>query len=242
MSAFPSTRHSILREARSSDPETKRRGFEALAAAYWKPVYKYLRFRGRTSVEDAEDLTQGFFARAYEKGFFDSYDPARSRFRTFLRVCLDGFVANDRAAARSLKRGGGAPVLSLDFATAEGEIVQHPPAVGTDPEEYFRREWVRSVFAQAVTALRARAREEGKDTALRLFERYDLEGPDAAEKLTYAGLAEEMGLPVTQVTNHLAWARREFRRAALHVLEAHCGSDEEYRAEVLDLFGPEAAG
>jgi RNA polymerase sigma factor (sigma-70 family) len=240
MSAFPSTRHSVLREVRSADPETKRRGFEALAAAYWKPVYKYLRFRGRTTAEDAEDLTQGFFARAFEKGFFDSYDPARGRFRTFLRVCLDGFVANDKAAARSQKRGGGAPVLSLDFSTAEGELLEHPPAEGTDPEEFFRREWVRGVFAEAVAGLRARAREEGKDMALRLFERYDLDGPDAAEKLTYGALAEEAGIPVTQVTNHLAWARREFRRAALLVLEAHCGSEEEYRAEARDLFGHDA--
>jgi RNA polymerase sigma factor (sigma-70 family) len=236
MSAFPATRHSAVREAASADPETRRRGFEALCAAYWKAVYKHLRFTG-ISREDAEDLTQGFFARAYEKGFFDPYDPARSRFRTFLRVCLDGFVSNERAAARALKRGGGQPLLSLDFEGAEGELSRVVRAPNADPDEAFRQEWVRSVFAQAVESLRRRAREAGKDAALTIFERYDLEGPDAVEKPSYADLAQELGLPVTQVTNHLAWARREFRRLAIEALASQCGSDEEFQAEARDLFG-----
>jgi len=240
MSGFPPTRLSAVREAASADPETRRRGFEALVGAYWRAVYKYLRFQARAAPEDAEDLTQGFFARAYEKGFFDRYDPARSRFRTYLRLCLDGYVANERATARTLKRGGGRPMLSLDFEHAEGELSNLPPAQNADPDEYFRREWVRSLFAQAVESLRQRAREGGKEAALVLFERYDLEGPDAAEKPTYAGLAAELGLPVTQVTNHLAWARREFRRLALAALAAQCGSDDEFRAEARDVFGVDA--
>ncbi len=239
MSAFPATRYSAVREAASADPETRRRGFEALAAAYWKAVYKHLRFLG-ISREDAEDLTQGFFARAFEKRFFDAYDPERSRFRTFLRVCLDGFVSNERAAARTQKRGGGRPLLSLDFEGAEGELARVVSDPSTDPDEAFRQEWVRTVFAQAVDSLRQRARELGKEKALAVFERYDLEGPDAATRPSYAGLAQELDLPVTQVTNYLAWARREFRRLAIDALASQCGSEDEFRAEVLDLFGVEA--
>jgi RNA polymerase sigma factor (sigma-70 family) len=240
MTAFPATRHSAVRDARSPDPETRRRGFDALCAAYWKAVYKHLRFKG-TSREDAEDLTQGFFARAYEKAFFDAYDPARSRFRTFLRVCLDGFVSNQRAAARTLKRGGGHPLLSLDFDGAEGELSRVVSAPSADPDETFRREWVRAVFAQAVESLRQRAQHLGKEKALLVFERYDLDGPDAVTKPTYAGLAQELDLPVTQVTNHLAWARREFRRLAMEALASQCGSEEEFQAEARDLFGASAA-
>ena len=240
MTAFPATRHSAVRDARSPDPETRRRGFDALCAAYWKAVYKHLRFKG-TSREDAEDLTQGFFARAYEKAFFDAYDPARSRFRTFLRVCLDGFVSNERAAARTLKRGGGRPLLPLDFDGAEGELSRVVCAPSTDPDETFRREWVRAVFAQAVDSLRQRARDLGKEKAVLVFERYDLDGPDAVTKPTYAGLAQELDLPVTQVTNHLSWARREFRRLALEALASQCGSEEEFEAEASDLFGVSAA-
>src|SRR3989442_7054857 len=94
--AFPLTRGSVVRAAGSADAETRRRAFEALVGAYWKPVYNYVRLKWGASGEDAEDLTQGFFARALEKGFFDRFDPARARFRTYLRACLVGFVANER--------------------------------------------------------------------------------------------------------------------------------------------------
>ena len=234
---FPLTRRSVVAGAGSGDPQTRRRAFEALVAAYWKPVYKYLRLQWHASGEDAEDLTQGFFARALEKGFFDRFDPRRARFRTYLRTCLDGFVANERKSARRLKRGGEAEHVSLDFAGAEAELGRQPPPAGADMEEYFHGEWVRSLFGLAVEALRGRCAEAGKLAAFALFERYDLEGPDAAERPTYAALARELGLPETQVTNHLAWARREFRRLVLEALEEATGSEEEFRSEARLLVG-----
>jgi len=235
--AFPLTRRSVVRAAASADPETRQRGFDALVAAYWKPVYKYLRLKWSASGEDAEDLTQGFFARAIEKGFFDRFDPARARFRTYLRACLDGFVANERQSARRLKRGGGAEHVSLDFGGAEAELARQGPSESADMEEYFHREWVRSLFGLAVEALRRRCTEAGKDVHFALFERYDLDGPDAAARPSYADLAREMGIPETQVTNHLAWARREFRRLVLEALEEATGSEEEFRTEARQLLG-----
>jgi RNA polymerase sigma factor (sigma-70 family) len=235
--AFPLTRRSVVRAAASADPETRRRAFEALVTAYWRPVYKYLRLKWSAPGEDAEDLTQGFFARALEKGFFDRFDPSRSRFRTYLRTCLDGFVANERKSARRLKRGGGAEHVSLDFAGAEAELGRQGPPEGGDMEEYFHREWVRSLFGVAVEGLRKRCVEAGKSVPFALFERYDLEGPDAPTRPSYAELARELGIPETQVTNHLAWARREFRRLVLEALAEATGSDEEFRAEARQLLG-----
>ena len=235
--AFPLTRRSVVRAAASADPETRRRAFDALIAAYWKPVYKYLRLKWRVPEADAEDLTQGFFARALEKAFFDRFDPERARFRTYLRTCLDGFVANERQSAQRLKRGGGAEHVSLDFAGAEAELVRQGPPAGGDMEEYFHREWVRSLFALAVDALRRRCTETGKSIPFALFERYDLEGSDAARRPSYAELAREMAIPETQVTNHLAWARREFRRLVLETLEEATGSEAEFRAEARQLLG-----
>ncbi|HEX6200793.1 MAG TPA: sigma-70 family RNA polymerase sigma factor, partial [Thermoanaerobaculia bacterium] len=206
----------------------------ALAEGYWKPSYKYLRARWRLGAEDAEDLTQSFFAQVLEKRYFDGYDPARARFRTYLRTCLDRFAANRRRAERRLKRGGGEAVVSLDsapgwhpdFAAAERELGRSAPAdrladgsPEADPEAWFHREWRRALFQRAVARLRERAaggREAG---------------------LTYAALGEELGLPATQVTNHLAWARRELRKIVLELLEELCGSDEEVAAEARDLVG-----
>jgi RNA polymerase sigma factor (sigma-70 family) len=239
VAAFPATRGSVVRAAGSADAAVRRQAQEALIAAYWKPVYKYVRFKWGAANEDAKDLTQAFFARAMERDFFDRFDPTKARFRTFLRVCVDGFVANERRAAGRLKRGP-AELLPLDFEGAEGEFCRHPPAAGSDPDDFFRREWLRELFALAVEDLRHECAASDRNTHFALFERYDLDGPDAAEGLTYARLGEEFGLPATQVTNYLALARREFRRLLLDRLRECTAGEEEYQQELRTLFGGKA--
>jgi len=233
--AFPLTRESLVRAAGAADGETRRQAFGVLTEGYWRPVYKYLRWRWRADREEAEDLTQGFFARAYEKRFFDRFDPGRARFRTFLRACLDGYIANERQAATRLKRGGGTLLLSLDVEGAERELAGPALASQDDVEAWFHREWVRALFTRAVAALERRCREEGRTAAFTVFRRYDLEGE--GERPTYEALAREIGLPVTQVTNHLSAMRRDLRREVLAALRALTASDEEFRAEARDLLG-----
>jgi DNA-directed RNA polymerase specialized sigma24 family protein len=233
---FPTTRGSAVEAARSGDASLRRRAFETLVAAYWKPVYKHLRVRWGRAPEDAQDLTQGFFLRAMEKEFFAAYDPARARFRTFLRTCLDGYVANEEKAARRLKRGGGAPLLSLDFQDADGELAASRLPAPDDLDRYFDAEWTRSLFELGVAALREECARRGKEVCFALFERYDLD-PGGGERPTYAALAAEFGLPATQVTNHLAFARREFRRLLLEKLREITATDEEYRREARLLLG-----
>jgi DNA-directed RNA polymerase specialized sigma24 family protein len=107
VSRFPTTRRSAVLAAGSQDRAEKELGFELLVEAYWKPVYKYVRLRWRADNEGGKDLTQGFFARAFEKDLLRSYDSRKGSFRNFLRVCLDGHVANERKAARDSSRGAG---------------------------------------------------------------------------------------------------------------------------------------
>ena len=234
---FPRTRHSVLEAVRAGDEPGRREAFGALAAAYWKPVYKYVRLRWRQAPQDAEDLTQGFFAAAFEKGFFERFDPSRGRFRTYLRTCLDGFASKERAAARAQKRGGAALHLSLDFGVAEGELRSAPPAPDADLDLYFHREWVRALFEQAVARLRARCVETGRTTPFAVFERYDLDRESDAP--TYAELGRELGLPVTQVTNHLSAMRRELRRHLFETLRELCASEDEFRQEARLVLGRE---
>jgi len=233
---FPVTRWSAVLAARSDNPDERRRAFDTLIAAYWKPVYKYIRMRWGKSNEDAKDATQEFFARVMEKDFLAGYDPAKARLRTFLRVCVDGFVANLDKAARRIKRGGEAQILSLDFETAEGELRQMDPPAPDRVDDFFEKEFVRSLFTMAVEQRRAECEARGKQTHFLLFEQYDLD--DAGERpLTYEELARQHGIAVTDVTNYLAYARREFRRIALEKLAAMCGSEEEFRREARSILG-----
>lgn len=238
---FPATRWSAIEAARSADPAERKRALEALLAAYWKPVFKYIRVRWDRDFEDAQDLTQGFFAELLERELFAKYDPEKSRMRTFLRLCVDSFVMNEQKAARRQKRGGNEPHVALDFEAAEGELGKGAvdPATIASPESleaFFEKEWVRSLFGMAVEDLRRLCEESGEEKAYRLFEKYDLE----EDSTSYAQLAQEFGMPVTDVTNALAWTRREFRRIALERLRGMCGSEAGFRREARAVFGWEA--
>lgn len=237
---FPITRWSAVVAASSDDLDERNRALEILIAAYWKPVYKYVRIKWRKSSEDAKDLTQGFFAKALEKNFFRGYDPGKARFRTFLRTCLDRFVANEEKAARRIKRGGDAEILSLDFETAEGELRQLDVAAGDSPDDYFEKEWVRSFFALMLESLRVELEKSGKQLHYRLFDRYYLSVRERESKLTYEQLGGEFGIPTTSVTNYLALARREFRRIGLEKLREITATDEEFHREARSLLGVDA--
>ena len=233
---FPPTRLSVIARTRSADEEMRRLAFATIIEAYWKPVYKYLRLKWQLDPDQAADLTQAFFATTLERDVLGRFEPERARFRTYLRLCVDGFASNARKAERRLKRGGGVPMTSLDFESAEGEMVRYEPAVPADVEELFYQEWVRALFQRAVGDLRAWATSSGRDTMLAVFERYDLaDSPD--DRPTYATLAHDLAITPTTVTNHLAAMRRQFRRIVLERLRDLTTTDEEFEAEARRLLG-----
>ncbi|HET9512656.1 MAG TPA: hypothetical protein VFO95_01915 [Gemmatimonadales bacterium] len=196
-----------------------------------------MRLRWRAEPPEAEDLTQEFFARSLERNFFAQYDPARARFRTWLRLGIDRMVATLREAAGRQKRGGQVALVSLDLAGVERELAQRAGQPLPDDDELFRKEVARALFGYAVEALRQETDRNGKSLHFDLFREYDLEGPDRDPRPTYGELAARHGLPVTQVTNHLAAMRRRFRVLVLERLREMSGSEAEFRAEARELLG-----
>lgn len=236
---FPLTRHSVLAAVRGGDTEEKSRALDLLFAAYWKPVYKYIRLKFNQPPQDAQDLTQGFFAELLERDLLSRFDPAKSRLRTYLRLCADSFTLNEIKSAGRQKRGGHVAHVALDFSGAEGELSAQTidPAAIPSPEnleEFFEKEWIRSLFSLAVEDLRNLCRLKKKEKAFAIFEEYDLEPNDG---VSYAQLAEKHGMAATELNNLLAWARREFRQLALQRLQELCGSPEEFEREARALFG-----
>lgn len=209
--------------------------FEALVEAYWKPVYKYLRLRWRLAPDAADDATQDFFVTVLERDLIGRYDPARARFRTYLRLCLDGFAANQLKAGQRLKRGGAVRVVSIDTTSAEGELERVEPSVPADVDELFYREWVRALFERAVDDVRRHAEARGRSVMFEVFRRYDL--ADSQPRPSYAEIAADLGLTATTVTNHLAAMRREFRRRVLVRLREVTGSEDEWEREARRLLG-----
>ena len=149
---FTTTHWSVVLAA--GDPRSPQAGeaLETLCRAYWYPLYVYVRRRGY-GVEDAQDLTQTFFARFVEKGSFELADPARGRFRTFLLHALEHFLINEWKRAHRLKRGGGKPSLSLDADDAEHRYASEPAARLT-PERAYEKRWAMTLLEQVLAALR----------------------------------------------------------------------------------------
>ena len=234
--SFPATRWSAIEAARSSDPDERRRALDRIVSVYWKPVYKYVRARHRRSAEDAQDLTQEFFASLIDRGTLDAYDPRRARLRTFLKSCVDALAANADRDARRLKRGGGNAPLSLEFELAEGELARTGLPAPEHADDYFEKEWIRSLFAAAIDQMRSGLAAKGKEVVFSLFARYDLDDAEPGRP-TYAELAREFGLTTTDVTNHLASARRDFRRITLELLRETTASEDEFRREARSLLG-----
>jgi RNA polymerase sigma factor (sigma-70 family) len=240
---FPPTRWSVIDAARSTDAAARERALAALCTAYWRPVYKYIRIRWNRPAEDAQDLTQDFFAEILERDLLAKYDPAKSRLRTYLRVCADSLVMNQDKAASRQKRGGNVLHVALDFQQAEGELreqVVDPVAIPSPEsmEGLFEKEWIRSLFTLAVEDLRKLCEQRERIKSFLLFQEYDL---DATPEISYDELARKYNIPVTNVTNALSWARREFRRMATERLREICGTDEEFQREALALFGTKSS-
>lgn len=236
---FPPTRRSVIEAVGSGDAEERERALESLCATYWRPIYKYIRLRWNRPSEEAQDLTQGFFVEVLERGLLEKFEAKKGRLRTYLRVCVDSFVSNEHKAGRRQKRGGNITHVALDFAAADEELggtVMDPAAIPSPEslEEFFEKEWLRSLFSLAVEELREFCNARELERTFRLFEAYDLEGN---AKISYAQLAKDYAIAVTEVTNALAWARREFRRIALDRLRELCGSQEEFLREARAAFG-----
>jgi RNA polymerase sigma factor (sigma-70 family) len=234
---FPATRHSAIVALRSDDSELRRRAMDTIAQVYWRPVYAHIRLRWARNPDDARDLTQGFFLQVLEKDFLATFDPARSRFRTFLRVCLDRYIQREDAAESRHKRGGGIDFVPLD--TSDIEQLLRDPSRGSSPDNQFDVEWVRSLMALAMARLREHCQANARARAFRAFELYDLGDSASEARPTYAELAADLGTTVDDITNQLSYVRREFRSIVIDLLRNMTASDDEFRDEARSLLGIE---
>ena len=226
---FPPTHRSVVDLLRSDEAEERIRSLALVTRAYHAPVYEHLRARWRLDGDAALELTQEFFTTAVDKGWLAGFDPAKGRFRTYVRMCVDRLVSVRRRDSRRIKRGGAAVVVELE--AAEEEMTSE----GGSPEERFEREWVKSLFGLAVTTLREECERRSKTSWFTIFSRYDLDESDV--DVSYASLGQELGLRPKDIANQLAAARREFRRIVLETLRQLTASEEEFREEARLLLG-----
>ncbi len=150
----------VVTASQNNSPEAAG-ALEKLCAAYWYPLYAYVRRRGHKP-HDAQDLVQEFFARFLAKNYLQTISADRGKFRSFLLACLNHFLSNERDRAQALKRGGGQAVISLDDQTAE-ERYQLEPAAELTAAMIFERRWALAVLDQALQQLRNEYATSGRE-------------------------------------------------------------------------------
>ena len=169
--SFADTRWSLVLAASGSRNDTARTALSDLCGAYYQPVFRFLRSEGRPD-DEARELTHAFFNRILSGGGFDGADPLKGRFRSFLLGALKHFLADHRARAGRIKRGGGVEHVPLDpLPEADSACSQqYPDTVTLPPDAAFDRQWALTVLDRALTSLESILGGEGKAalfTALR---------------------------------------------------------------------------
>lgn len=162
---FLTTRWSVVLDAGRASSPARTAALDDLARSYWFPLYAFAR-RSGLAREEAADLVQEHFARILERDDLATVDPSRGKFRAWLLVGLRNALANRRARALALKRGGHIQHVSIDTDAAETRIAIEP-ADARAPERSYEREWALTVLERAHARLASEQAHAGKSA---LFE------------------------------------------------------------------------
>jgi RNA polymerase sigma-70 factor (ECF subfamily) len=186
---FATTHWSVVLAAGQADSPPQRRALETLCGAYWYPIYVYVRRKGY-GPDDAQDLTQEFFAQLIRKEHLRLADREKGKFRTFLLAMLDYFLLREWSRAHRQKRGGQFSFISLDQQTSE-ERYRLEPADNDSPEKKFLRQWAMTVLKQAMDALQSECEASDKGALFREVRRL-LSGE--REGAAYAEISRRLGI------------------------------------------------
>jgi RNA polymerase sigma factor (sigma-70 family) len=216
---FASTHWSVVLAAGQQESPSAAEALEKLCRSYWQPLYVYARRRGY-SLEEAQDLTQSFFAHFLEKKSFRLADPARGRFRTFLLKSLQHFLTDDWKRNHRLKRGGGKIEIPWDIHTADDQYAAELAETMT-PERAYEERWAMTLLEQVLFLLRADYAKAGKTRLFEVLQDFLWGIEDSA---SYAQIAESLAM--TEGAIRMAVHRlREHYRQRLRAEVAHTVSN-----------------
>ena len=228
---FATTRWSVVLAAGRSDTTRARAALEKLCQTYWFPLYAYVRRRGH-SPEDAQDLTQEFFARLLERGSLAKADSSLGRFRSFILTAMNHFLTDEWKKARAEKRGGGRGTVSLDLAAAEKRF-DLEPADHSTPERIFEKQWALTLLAEVLNRLEGEYESEGK-TDLFAALKQTLMGK--RESQPYAELATRLDMNENAVKVAVHRLRKRYRALVRDEIAETLGLQEDVEEEMRHLF------
>jgi RNA polymerase sigma factor (sigma-70 family) len=228
---FASTHWSLVLSAGDKSSPQSTAALGKLCGSYWYPLYAYVRRRGR-SPEDAQDLTQEFFARLLEHRWIDRADRQRGRFRSFLLSAMNHFLADEWDKARAQKRGGGLTPVPLQFDVAETRY-SHEPADNVTPEQNYERRWALTLLDTVLRRLRSEYEQEGRAELFAALHPC-LVGDRSSQP--YAELAVKLGVSEGTVKSAVHRLRQRYRQLLHDEIAQTVAEPGEVDEELRHLF------
>jgi RNA polymerase sigma factor (sigma-70 family) len=228
---FATTRWSLVLAAGQRALPESERALAALCQAYWPAVYAFVR-RQIADVHQAQDLTQGFFAQLLERNLLAVAQPSRGRFRSFLLACAHHFLSNEWDKQNTLKRGGGAKILTFDFQQQDSKCCLEPADTLT-PQRLYERQWALALLDQVMARLRGEYAHAGKED---LFERLKgvLSGADG--ETTLAEIAGQLRISVNAAKVAAHRLRKRYRELLRVEVAQTLADPAEIDDEIRHLF------
>ncbi len=228
---FLTTHWSQVLAAGRSDTTSASTALATLCATYWYPLYAYVRRRGY-GPEDAQDLTQEFFARLLEQKWLGQADRERGRFRTFLLTAMSHFLANEWDKANARKRGGAVQIVPLQLDSAETRYGQEPADAFT-PEQAYERRWAVTLLEHVLAQLQKEYVKEGK---AELFEALKPSLLGEGDHQPYAELAVKVRVSEGALKVAVHRLRKRYRQFLRAEIADTVASSSEVEEEMHHLF------
>lgn len=231
--AFDTSFHTdwlVVQTAALLIPEAEE-AMEQLCRTYWFPLYAYVRRRGH-SPQDAQDLTQEFFARLLARPWLQDVHPSKGRFRSFLLASMNHFLAKEWRRAHTEKRGGGCVVFSLDSVEAEDRY-RIEPADHHDPDRLYARHWARTLLDRVRTRLQQECVAADKRD---LFEELKPRLDGEEKQASYAEMAGRLGMSEAAVKKAAQRLRERYQALLCEEIARTVSEPGEIDGEIRHLF------
>lgn len=228
---FALTRWSVVLAARRGDSTEARDALELLCRTYWRPICLFIARRGH-SPQDAQDLTQDFFARLLAKNCLDAVEPAKGRFRSFLLAALKHFLANEWDKTKARKRGGDRVLVPLVGQATDTSPAWEPVETET-PEAIFDRTWALALLDLVLARLRD---EYARDGRTDWFDHLKATLTGERSAIPYSALGAQLGQSEGALKVAVHRLRRRYRELVREEIAHTVSRPEQVEEELRALF------
>ena len=233
---FQTTAWTVVLTAKNPQDEDAKASMNYLVETYWKPVYLFIRSKGKNH-DQAKDLAQEFFATFLEKDFLAKVDREKGRFRTFLLTAVSRFLMNTHARNTALKRGGALkPLQSLDALKDEEVGTGFEPAHGETPEDAFNRHWAQALLDRVFLRLEEVCRADGKLQYYEVLKYQFYDTVPGGRRPSYKEIGDKLSLNEIDVTNFLHRAKKIYKDLLREEIRSYVANDDDVEQEIRELW------